>query len=460
VAIVKANVKLIGKLMYLSTAAQLLNGQLIGQDVAFNSICIDTRILKPGELFIAIKGDNFNGHHFVATAAKLGAVAIITSEIITTDIPSILVADTRLSLGLLAAHHRQQFAIPIIGITGSCGKSTTKTMLAAILQRCGSTLAVGTLNNDIGVPLILLQLHDQHQFAVIEMGTNHPGEIAYLTKLAQPTIACIINAAPAHTEFLESVQNIAVEKGSIFNELPENGIAIINADDNFSPYWQQLAQHKTILYFGLNPSAEFSARNIKLDEEGYAEFELISPQGNIFIQLKIIGEHNVMNALAASAAAHAAGASLTAIKQGLEQFTPVHKRSVLRKGYNGAVIIDDSYNANPVAVKAVLKMLARRSGIKIFAFGDMGELGTISAQAHQEIGEEAKKLGIDYVFTYGKFSELTAQAFGKQGYYFNEQAQLISAVKEKLCPGTTTTVLVKGTRSMKMENVVAALTEE
>jgi UDP-N-acetylmuramoyl-tripeptide--D-alanyl-D-alanine ligase len=368
------------------------------------------------------------------------------------------VKDTRIALGEWAAFHRQQFQIPVIGLTGSCGKTTTKSMIAQILQQCGSTLATeGTLNNDIGVPKTLLGLNAEHQYAVIEMGANHHGEIAYVTAIAKPTVAFINNVAPAHLAGFGDLPGVARAKAEIFQALPKDGVVILNADDAFADYWRDLPTvkgHHT-LTFGRKQPADVTARNLSFDAEGYPQFELVTPQGNTAIHLKILGEHNVMNALAATAAALAVGAPLTAIKAGLENAAPVYQRLVVHQGYQGATIIDDSYNANPLSMKAAIHILAQKKGEKILAVGEMRELGENAAQYHAEIGEEARRYKIDRLYAYGDLTAETVKAFGDQGYHFTDQASLIAALRPQL--NSKVTVLVKGSLSTKMKNVVAAL---
>ena len=345
-----------------------------------------------------------------------------------------------------------------MGLRGSCGKTTTKALIASILRLQGETLAtVGTLNNQIGVPQTLLQLKPTHQFAVIEMGTNHPGEIAYLTSLVQPDVALITNIGPSHLEFLHSVEGVAKEKGAIFQRLKTNGIAILNADDPFSKSWQPLLHNHRIISFGIENKADITAKNIQFNSAGQAEFNLITPQGDITIQLPLLGTHQVMNAVATAAVAVALDLSLQQIKQGLERAEPVGKRMVTYRGINGAVIIDDSYNANPLSVRAALQVLSQAKNKKILVLGDMGELGENSSQFHRKIGEEARQYGIEQLYTCGQLTRQTTTAFGKNAFHFDKQQDLIATLQTHLTEQMT--VLVKGSRFMKMENVVAALTE-
>lgn len=445
--------------MYLSEIAQITHGVLIGKDCQMASLTLDTRTLLPGQVFVALKGEQFDGHDFINIAQQKKAAAVITSQPLTLDIPVIQVADTRKALGQLAAHHRQQFDLPVVAITGSCGKTTTKTMIAAILERMGPTLApIKSFNNDIGVPLTLLQLNATHRYAVIEMGANHPHEIAYLSQIAQQQVAIITNVAPAHLEGFGSITGVAQAKGEIYAALTDGGIAIINADDQFASSWQPLLRHQSQITFGIQQKADVFATDIHLDQAGYPHFTAHYPDGKLDIQLPLLGKHNVINALAAIAATFAIGAHADAILQGLQHMTPVSKRLIEYKGLAGACIIDDTYNANPLSVTAALHTLAHRQGEKIFVFGDMAELGDHGTTFHHEIGQKASALGIDKLYAYGKLSAITADAFGQNGFYFDEQASLIAALQPVL--HSKATVLVKGSRAFRMENIVQAIIQE
>ncbi len=433
-----------------------LNGQLKGADAPFQFVSTDTRTLKPGELFIALKGENFDGHDHIKEAQAKGAVAVLVSKPVDATIPIIQVQDTLKALGQLAALRRSQITIPLIALTGSSGKTTVKEMMRSILTECGEVLAnQGTLNNDIGVPLTLLKLNEQHKYAVIEMGANHPGEIAYLTQLARPTVAFINNVAPAHLEGFGSVEGVARAKSEIFQGLPAQGIALINADDAFSDWLQDLLKDRPQMRFGIKNKADFSARDLQADDKGRFKFILETPVGHCEIQLQVLGQHNVLNAVAAAAATQAVGASLPAIKKGLENMRPVAGRLVPRDGINGAQIFDDTYNANPASVKAALQVLAQYPGDRIFVMGDMRELGERSEELHREIGQFAKTLGIQQLFACGQFSVAAVKAFGQGGQHFIGQTELSAAVRHVL--QATTTVLVKGSRGAKMENVVREL---
>lgn len=450
--------------MKLIEAAVYLGVKYQGEDSDFQTISIDTRTMLVGSLFIAILGKNFDGHDFVIEAQQKGAAAVIVNrdfdaQSLPKDFPVIFVQDTRWALGQLAKFHREQFKFPVIAVTGSCGKTTTKTMIAQILSRSGKVLsAEGSLNNDIGVPLTLLRLTAEHEYAVIELGANHPGEIAYLTQLVQPKVAVITNAGPCHLDGFIDIPGVAKAKGEIYQGLSVDGIAVINADDEYRNYWRSLVGKNQLIYFGNGKVAGISVHNIKFAEGGCSSFILKTPLGETDISLQLMGEHNITNAMAAAAAAYAVGASLAAIKAGLEMTVPSAKRLIKREGQCGAQIIDDTYNANPSALLAVLKVLVRISGEKVLVLGDMAELGENALEYHAMIGKEARLAGIDQLYACGRFSQAAVAAFGERGHFFQTQAELVDRLKTILHPGMS--VLVKGSRMARMENVVNALVRE
>ncbi len=449
-------------MMSLNAAAQALQAHTQGSDVNFLAVTTDTRTLQHGALFVALRGTRFDGHDFVKQALDNGAAAAMVDTAasaeklgVKSDAPLLIVDDTLQALGRLAAHWRRGFQLPLIAVTGSNGKTTVKEMLAAILRaQAGDDSAVlatvGNLNNNIGMPLTLLQLRAQHRYAVIEMGMNHLGEIDYLTHLAQPTIALVNNAHAAHVGELGSLDAIAQAKGEIFAGLGQGGIAILNADDHYAPLWRALNQDRQILEFGLHPEAQISAR-YELLAQG-AQLEICLPSQTVQTRLQVPGLHNVRNALAASAAAFAAGASANAIAQGLAGFSGVRGRLQKRSMLNGAVFIDDSYNANPDSVRAAIDVLSASTGHKILVLGDMGELGAASAQLHHDIGVYARSKGIQALFCLGEMSRHAAAAFGVQGYHFERIQELLADLEHRLNPNVT--VLVKGSRFMEMERVV------
>ncbi len=443
-------------MLTLDEIAAVLGAARIGANVEFFGVSTDSRKIAQGDLFVALKGANFDGSEFVSVAGQAGAAAAIVEKRIESAIPLLVVKDARLALGKLAAFWRSRFGIPVIAITGSNGKTTVKEMLASILREKGEVLATkGNLNNDIGLPLTLLGLRREHRFAVIEMGMNHPGEIRYLCSIASPDFALVTNAASAHLEGLGSVAAVARAKGEIFEGLKQEGTAIINADDAYAPLWRDLAKSRNIVDFGLNSGAGVTARYV-LDEYG-SDIVLNTPEGEIGTRLQVPGLHNVRNALAAAAAASAAGIDAKAIGQGLAKFAGVAGRMQRKTGKKGAVLVDDTYNANPDSVRAAIAWLSNAKGKTLLILGDMGELGPDSSKLHGEIGAAARDAGIGALLTLGKASEAAAMAFGKGAHHFGEIETLVGKAQSLLEPGMT--VLVKGSRFMKMERVVEQLEE-
>lgn len=442
--------------MKLSTLASQLNGKLFGHDVNYKGLSLDSRHTKPQQLFIALRGEKFDGHDFIEMAKQQGAVAALVEQTIAIDFPLVQVHDTRSALGELARQHREQFSIPIIALTGSSGKTTTREMIRSILAEAGSVLTnYKNFNNDIGLPLTLLNLNAQHHYAVIEMGANHAGEIAHLTHITQPNVALVTNIGPAHLQGFGSLAGVAQAKAEIFSGLTRKGVAIINADDRFTDSLQKASDGFRRVSFGLSEPVDFSATQIQIDDDGKATFLLHASCGKeMMIRLNLMGEHHVMNALAAAAATSQVGIGLSQIKSGLEKTQPVPGRVIVNKTKRGATLIDDSYNANPSSVAVALKLLAHAAGRRIFVMGDMGELGAMAINYHRQIGELAKALNIDDVYTCGDLSQETAKAFGSGKHYTNHQA-LISALKSSLQENVT--ILIKGSRSTQMEKVIAAL---
>lgn len=454
-------------MMTLSETARALNATLLGGDVIFHAVCTDTRTLQPGDLFVALVGENFDGHVFVAEAAAKGACAALVSAPVETALPMLRVVDTRLALGQLATAWRTRFSIPVIAVTGSNGKTTTKEMLAAIFGQRGSVLATqGNLNNDIGVPLTLLRLREEHRYAVIEMGANRPGEIAYLSGLARPTVALITNAAAAHLGGFGSLDEIARTKGGIYQGLAETGVGVVNADDVYSSLWHGIVGARRCVTFGMRTAADFhvDADSVKCNVGTQAvstSFEMHTPFGNVTILLPLLGMHNVMNALAASAGAMAAGATLDDIRDGLQSMQAVKGRLQIKRGIQGVRIIDDTYNANPPSFRAAIDVLAETTGQKVLVLGDMGELGGDAPAFHAQTGAQAQAAGINRVYATGVLSQLAVQSFGHGGHYYATHEELIAALIEELpALGPGTTVLVKGSRFMRMERVVEALLEK
>ncbi|MEY3202655.1 MAG: hypothetical protein RIR70_2205, partial [Pseudomonadota bacterium] len=455
-------------------------GRMVNECREFSGISTDSRKIAAGTLFVALRGEFFDGHDFIHHAAAAGAVAAMVDEAWAVEaavdtpvldpktgkilgFPLVVVDDTRLALGRMAAYWRSNFSLPLVGVTGSNGKTSVKEMIAAIFRAQSvidgfvaddSVLATeGNLNNDIGVPLMLLRLKLAHRAAVIEMGMNHPGEIAWLTSLAKPTVALVTNAQRAHLAGVGTLADVAEEKGAIFSGLSADGVAVINADDTFADLWRENNRDRKILTFGLNPGADVTAR---FTARGLThQVALTTPFGATEFTLHVPGVHNVRNALAAAAATLSAGATLEAVANGLSGWQGVKGRLNLRRSSEGALVIDDTYNANPDSVRAGIDVLAATPGPKILVLGDMGEIGERSAQYHDEIGGYAKSAGVDALFSLGELSELAARNFGEHGQHFKTPEALIDALKAQLKPDAT--VLVKGSRFMRMERISDAI---
>ncbi len=448
-------------MMTLSAAAAALDGRLVGTDAAFDAVATDSRAIRTGDLFVALRGERFDGHDFVGAVAADGAVGAVVANdaaaaLADAGLPLIAVADTRLALGRLAAHWRAGFALPLIAVTGSNGKTTTKEMIASILAAAygDAVLATqGNFNNDIGLPLTLLRLNAGHRAAIVEMGMNRPGEIDYLTHLARPTVAVITNAQRAHLQGMGSLDAIALEKGTIYGGLADDGVAVVNMDDPHAALWRAKNAGRRIVGFGLDPAAEVHGR-VRLHGLD-TELHFITPLGEAAVDLALPGLHNARNALAAVAAAYAAGVPLAAIERGLAAFRGVKGRLQRRAGANGAVVLDDSYNANPDSMRAGIDVLASTIGRKVLVLGDMGEIGEASAQYHDEIGGYAKSAGIDALYALGEASAVAVRNFGAGAGHYKKVEDLIEALKPELTANTT--VLVKGSRFMRMERVVDAI---
>lgn len=433
----------------LARIADLVNGRLQGPDRPVEGVFTDTRSPVPDRLFVALKGPRFDAHEYISEG--LPAAGVMVSRPLATTLPQVLVEDTRAALGRLAANWRAGFGGPLVGLTGSNGKTTVKEMIAAILSRRGAVLATrGNLNNDVGLPLTLLELRARHAFGVIEMGANHPGEIAYLTSLARPTVALITNAGPAHLEGFGSLWGVARAKGEIFAGLREGGVAVINADDAYADYWRGLNAGRRALTFGLDRRADFAG------ELSGSTLRLRSPAGEAEIALGLPGRHNARNALAAAAAAWAAGARLTDIRAGLEALRAVPGRLERKRGPRGMQIIDDTYNANPASLQAAVEVLAAQPGRRLLVLGDMRELGAEAARLHAEAGAQAKAVGVDGLYALGELAAEAARAFGAGAVHYASVEELIQALAAEAGPGLV--VLFKGSRGMRMERVIAALT--
>ena len=443
-------------MMTLLSAAKAMGGQLLGTDADFFSVGTDSRKVAQGELFFALKGEFFDGHQYAEQAINQGAKAVVISDERCEVRPAILVKDTVIALGNLATAWRSQFIAPVVAVTGSNGKTTIKEMIAAILvAKVGNTQAVhatvGNFNNHIGLPLTLLKMQAEHEYAVLEMGMSHLGEINYLTQIAKPNVAVIGNAGTAHIGEVGSRDNIAQAKGEIFAGLASNGVAVINADDAYADYWKGLNVNRTVLTFGLNSNADVRAE-VQYGLNGQQSVRLLTPQGEISFNYNVLGEHNVRNALAASAVAVALNIPLSAIAAGLESFVGVKGRLTQLQGINRSLVIDDTYNANPDSMRAAIDVLVKQGGTKLMVMGDMGELGEDAPQLHAEIGTYAKQKGVDQFYTLGENSKAAAVAYGQHAESFNEVSDLVNVLKNSM--NQNTVVLVKGSRFMKMEQVV------
>ncbi len=448
----------------LAQLASVLSAQLIGDEHAatqtITSVSTDSRAIAAGDLFIALKGPNFDAHHFITEVAAKGASAVVVDHAVASPVPQLVVADTRLALGQLGAYVRQQIQLKTVAVTGSAGKTTVKEMMSAILSRLGNVLATaGNFNNDIGVPLTLLRLEPQHQYAVMELGANHLGEIAYTTSLVRPDVAVITNVAAAHLEGFGDLFGVARAKGEIYSGLPAHGLAIVPRDTEFFPYWQQRLQERPMQSFGLTSDADYYPTDIILNAQGCAGFTLHSPQGQIFIQLVLPGRHNVLNALAAAAVAIAAGASLMDVQLGLAAMQPVKGRINLIQANARVRLIDDTYNANVDSAKAAIDLLVTYPGQRVLVLGDMAELGANARLYHEEVGLYARAQGVNLLYSLGVLSQSASDVMLAQGAHFSSRQSLVQKLTPILQQAADLTILVKGSRSAKMELVVQDLLE-
>ncbi|HJQ62732.1 MAG TPA: UDP-N-acetylmuramoyl-tripeptide--D-alanyl-D-alanine ligase [Burkholderiales bacterium] len=455
-------------MMRLSEAAAATGAELRGNDTVFDSVGTDTRTLAPRALFVALRGERFDGHDFISQAVRQGAAAAMVerpralhqAHRAGDPIPRLVVDDTRKALGRLAAYWRGKFAMPVVALTGSSGKTTVKEMLAGILRAaCAESAAEtrvlatrGNLNNDIGVPLMLLELNGTHRYAVIEMGMNHAEEIRYLARLTAPDVALVNNAGRAHMAFLGTEDAIARAKGEVFEELKAGGTAVINADDRYAPLWRELAKGRRQIDFGIEKPAAVTAKYALR----YLESEIVVklPNGVAAATVRAPGVHNVKNAVAAAAAASALDVAPEAVSAGLGQFSGIKGRLQRKPGINGATLLDDTYNANPDSVRAAIALLAQAPGTRLLVLGDMGELGPQAPDLHAEVGEAARVAGIEILYTLGDLSAHATRAFGSGASHFTRMEDLLAEVEKRLQPNVT--ALVKGSRFMRMERVVQA----
>ena len=441
-------------MMTLSEAAALSRGRASGADTRFDGVATDSRSVGRGQLFVALRGERFDGHDFLAAAAARGAAAAMVDGRYQGPfpLPVVIVEDTKRALGELARQWRARFAPALVAVTGSNGKTTVKEMLAAILRRHAGEPAVlattGNLNNDTGVPLTLLRLRDEHRWCAIELGMNHRGEIAYLAQLAAPTVALVNNAQREHLEFMQSVDEVATENASVYDALPAAGVAVVNADDGHAAFFRRRAGARRVVDFGIGAAMVGGGYLLK---ELSSELRLRTPAGEASATLAIPGLHNVRNAFAAAACAHAAGIELASIAAGLSAFRPYTGRLQVKQAQGGLTVIDDSYNANPDSVRAAIDVLASCPAPTVLVLGDMGEVGPRGPEFHREIGAYARSRGVTRLLALGEASAHAVAAFGAGAQHFSDVESLLPAIRGR-------TVLVKGSRFMKMERVVAALT--
>lgn len=442
----------------LAAVAREVQGSLTGPDASFRDVSIDSRRLSAGALFVAIKGERFDGNDYVGDAYARGATGALVSRLHEAPLPQVEVTDTRVAFGQMARAWRQNFGIPAIAVTGSNGKTTVKELIVSIL-RCGRNVCAtrGNFNNDIGVPLTLMELDGGHEALVVELGANHAGEIDYLSGLVEPTVGVITNANAAHLEGFGSVAGIAAAKGELLDHLPRAGAAVLNADDDYYSDWRTRSRTETVVSFGLGPRADCTVLGEIRTEPTGSAFTLQLPDGETLpISLPLLGQHNVINALAAAAAADAIGAGGEEIARGLAAADAVGGRLKLRPGRAGSVVIDDSYNANPASVRAALDYLSGLPGKRVFVLGDMAELGERSGELHAEIGAYARQR-CDLLLTIGEHSRAAAAEFADPGAAHKDIASLAAALEPLL--SSTTTVLIKGSRVMQLDRLVALLTD-
>lgn len=438
----------------------ILDGQLHGADADIIDVTTDTRKLTADCLFVALKGERFDGHDFAADAVKGGAGALLVNRKLDIDVPQLVVADTRLAFGELGAWVRQQVPTRVVALTGSSGKTSVKEMAASILRQCGNTLyTAGNLNNDIGVPMTLLRLTPEYDYAVIELGANHQGEIAWTVGLTRPEAALVNNLAAAHLEGFGSLAGVAKAKGEIFTGLAANGTAILNADNNDWLNWKTIVGDRKTWRFSPNAAgSDFTATNVHITSHG-TEFTLQTPQGDVDVVLPLPGRHNIANALAATALAMAVGATLEAVKAGLAELKAVPGRLFPIQLAENQLLLDDSYNANVGSMTAAAQVLSEMPGYRVMVVGDMGELGDEAEACHRQVGEAAKAAGIDRVLSVGVLSKTLSDA-SDVGEHFTDKQAVVARLQALIAEHSILTILVKGSRSAAMEEVVRALQEK
>ncbi|WP_404342519.1 UDP-N-acetylmuramoyl-tripeptide--D-alanyl-D-alanine ligase [Pseudoalteromonas mariniglutinosa] len=439
--------------------ASVLATDYQGGNQLIKNINTDTRSLSAGEVFLALQGPNFDGHKFIQQAKDKGAIAVIVNRKVAVDIVQFVVADTRLALGHIGAAVMAEVAPKTIAITGSVGKTTVKEMCAAILSGHGEVLSTkGNFNNDIGVPLTLLRLEPKHQYAVIELGANHLGEIAYTTAMTKPDVAVVCNVAEAHLEGFGSLQGVATAKGEIYDGLKEQGVAVVNCDSEFSDYWLEKLVGRNVKRFSTSQQLDIWAEDVSLDEHAHASFMLCTQQQKVAVTLALPGKHNIANALIAAALTTELGVDLNNIAQALATMGEVKGRVNVLQVSPSLTVIDDTYNANVQSVKAAIDLLADMQGQRILVLGDMGELGEDARVYHQQVGEYAKQQGIDELYSLGVLSKYASDEFAKPNRHFSNREQLLQQLQQGLTEqAEKTTILVKGSRSSRMELLVADL---
>lgn len=446
----------------LSVIADVANGRLFGDDIEINSVTTDSRVVSENELFVALKGDKFDAHDFLLSAIDNGAKALIVSKKPSEriDVPYVLVDDTKIALGKMSAYVKKCVSPITIGITGTCGKTSVKDMTYSIFSENGLTLATkGNFNNDIGVPLTLLRLTFDTKFAIVEMGTNHPGEISYSTNLVKPDICLINNVGFAHLEGFGSLDGVYKAKSEIFEGLVPGGTAIFNATSEFYPAFIEQQSKFRLLGFGFDEKAEIYASNIVVNSTGSCSFLLNSPKGTIDINLNVLGKHNVLNACAAASIAYGCGLSLDEIKKGLEKYNSYQGR-LQQKKINNLTLIDDAYNASVNAVYAAIDTLDLMTGYKILILGDMGELGEKSNELHKNVGEKVKYSSIDLLLCVGELTKFTVNSAEEKAHFFVDKSTLCEQLNSFIPKEKDTIILVKGSHSMKMHEILEYIEEK
>lgn len=452
------------KTVPLSLLAHWAEGELQGEDIVVDAMTQDTRSLQPGSLYVALRGERFDGHDFAYDAAMRGAAALLVEHAVEVELPQVIVADSQLALARIAANMQRDRPGKVIAITGSNGKTSVKTLVQSILARAGNAYAnPGNRNNEIGLPLAVIDAPDEADFAIYEMGAGKPGDIAYLTGIVAPDVALVNNVAPAHLERMGSLMGVAGTKGAIYEALGPAGVAVINADDAFGAYFAERATGKRLLRFGLEASAEVTAREIRGTAEG-SQFVLVAPAGRVQVALPLPGRHNVLNALAAATVALACEVSLEVIAEGIAAVQPVPGRQIARTLASGVVLVDDSYNANPASLDAAIDTLAACGARAWLVLGDMRELGDLGEELHADAGRRAKTAGIARLYALGPLSAAAAAAFGEGARSFQTHAELAEALRADMksfmqaeAAQQGLRVLVKGSRGSAMDRIVTAL---